>query len=62
MFFLKSSGMGMSKPDSQDPTDNHGSAPQLAVRSTDPCQSGNVSFQQEGDGGVYARKCTILML
>lgn len=61
MFFIKSSGMGMLKPDSQDPTDNHGSAPQLAVRSTDPCQAG-MCFQQQGGGGEYARKCTILML
>jgi len=54
--------MGMCKLDSQDPTDNHGSAPQLAVRGIDPCQAGSVCFQQQGGGEEHARKCTILML
>lgn len=62
MFFLKSSGIGMFKPDSQDPTGNHGSAPQLAVRSTDPCQAGSMCFQQQGGDEEYVRKCTILIL
>ena len=62
MLFLRSPDMGMCKLDSQDPTDNHGSAPQLAVRGIDPCQAGSVCFQQQGGGEEHARKCTILML
>lgn len=44
VLFLKSWSTGMSKPDSQDPVDNHGSSPQLSIRSTDPCPAGNMYF------------------
>lgn len=52
--------MGMFKLDSQDPVNDHGSSPELAARSADPYQVGNVCFPQQGAGEENARKCTFL--
>lgn len=52
----------MSKPGSQDPIDNHGSSPQLSIRSADPFPAGNMYFQQQWGDEEYTGKCNIQVL